>query len=121
MPSLSELIAAADPADVGVFTAFALLPHTVALSGLSVFGYLGGGPFPGWDAGQMRELAWGRDAPAGRRAVCRIQFRDAHGGGGSRPEMVDRRVPGQGGPGPVKSDRRPRGGTTPPAGPRRRR
>jgi hypothetical protein len=93
MPSLSELIAAADPADAGVFTAFVLLPHTVALSGVSVFGYLDGEPLPGWNADQMRELAWGRDAPAHRRALCRIQFRAAHGGGGSRAEMVDRRFP----------------------------
>jgi hypothetical protein len=76
-----------------MFTTFALLPHTVALTGVSVFGYLDGAPFPGWNASQMHELAWGRDAPAGRRAVCRIQFRDARGGGGSRAGMVDRRFP----------------------------
>ena len=93
MPTFAELIAAAAPEDVGVFAAFVLLPHTVALNGLSVFGNVDGGPFPGWDAGQMRELAWDRDLQPGRRTMCRVQFRNAHGGGGSRAEMVDRRFP----------------------------
>jgi hypothetical protein len=93
MPTLAELIAAADPEDVGVFAAFVLLPHTVALNGLSVFGNVDGGPFPGWDAKQMRALVWDRDLQPGRRTICRVQFRDAHGGGGSRAEMVDRRFP----------------------------
>lgn len=93
MPTLAELIAAAGREDVGVFAAFVLLPHTVALNGLSVFGNVDGGSFPGWDAKQMRALAWERDLQPGRRTICRVQFRDAHGGGGSRAEMVDRRFP----------------------------
>lgn len=93
VPTIADLMAVAQAEDVGVFAAFVLLPHTVALNGLSVFGNVDGGPFPGWDADQMRKLAWDRDRQPGRRPMCRIQFRSAHGGGGSRPGMVDRRFP----------------------------
>jgi hypothetical protein len=84
-------MAVAEPSDVGVFAAFVLLPHGIAVNGVSVFGDVDGGPFPGWNVDQMRELAWGRDLEASKRPMCRVQFRRAHGGGGSRPGMVDRR------------------------------